>query len=148
MTPTRKPSAQCLTPILQVRDFREAVEYYTGKLLFDLRWEWGKPPGFGCVALGKVEIFFCLKDQGQPGMWLSIFMDDVDGYFERISKAGAEVIRSPKNFPWGCREFHVRDPNQHVIRFSQGIPAREPKLPIQRVPVKARIEKAKPKKKR
>jgi hypothetical protein len=37
--------------------------------------------------------------------------------------------------------MHVRDPNQHVIRFSQGIPAREPKLEIDRVTVEARLEK-------
>ena len=141
MNPQTKPSAQCLTPILCVRNFREAREYYTKKLFFDLRWEWDKPPSFGCVALGQVEIFFCLKSQGQPGMWMSIFMDDVDDYFERIRRAGADVISAPKDYPWGCREMQVRDPNQHVIRFSQGIPAREPKLAIKRVPVKARVEK-------
>jgi predicted enzyme related to lactoylglutathione lyase len=136
-----KISAQCLTPILYVRDFREAINYYTRKLLFDLRWQWGKPPCFGCVSLGKVEIFFCLKAQGHPGTWLSIFIDDVDDYFQRIKKNGAEVIYGPVNEPWGCREIHVRDPNEHVIRFSQGIPAREPKLEIERVPVQMRIEK-------
>lgn len=141
MHPNQKPSAHCLTPILYVRDFRETVDYYTKVLLFDLRWEWDKPPTFGCVALGSVEIFLCLKSQGNPGMWLSIFMDDVDGYFEQIRKKGADVLSRPKNYPWGCREFQVRDPNDHIIRFSQGIPAREPKLPIQRTPVKARIEK-------
>jgi uncharacterized glyoxalase superfamily protein PhnB len=141
MSHPNKPSAQCLTPILHVRDFREATQYYKKKLLFDLRWQWGEPPSFGCVGLGNVEIFFCLKGQGHPGTWMSIFMDDVDGYFERISKAGAEVIYGPRDEPWGCREIHVRDPNQHVIRFSQGIPAREPKLPIKRASIETRIEK-------
>jgi predicted enzyme related to lactoylglutathione lyase len=98
-----KPSAQCLTPILCVRDFREAKRYYTKKLFFDLLWEWDKPPSFGSVRLGNVEIFFCLQGQGQPGMWMSIFMDDVDDYFERISKAGAEVISGPKDYPWGWK---------------------------------------------
>jgi catechol 2,3-dioxygenase-like lactoylglutathione lyase family enzyme len=136
-----KISTNCLTPILYVRDFREATEYYSRKLLFNVRWKWGKPPSFGCVSLDKVEIFLCLKGQGRPGTWLSIFMDDVDEYCERIGKLGAEVIYGPKDEPWGCRELHVRDPNQHIIRFSQGIPAREPKLKIDRVQVEARIEK-------
>lgn len=141
MHPDKKPSAECLTPILYVRDFREATQYYKKKLFFDLLWDWGKPPSFGCVRLGKAEIFFCLKDQGQPGMWMSIFMDDVDGYHERIREAGAEIISGPTNYSWGCREMKVRDPNQHIIRFSQAIPASEPKLPIERAPVKARLEK-------
>jgi len=141
MSDTQRISANCLTPILYVRSFPEAANYYAKKLLFELSWQWGKPPSFGCVRLGKVEIFFCLKDQGHPGTWLSIFLDDVDEYFEQISRRGADVIYGPVDEPWGCREIHVLDPNQHVIRFSQGIPAREPKLPIQRVPLRTRIEK-------
>ena len=134
-------SAECLTPILYVRDFDEAITYYTKKLLFRKLWDWGKPPGFGAVALGKVQIFFCLKGQGHPGSWLMIFLDDVDEYFERISKLGADVIEPPADRPWGVREMHVRDPNEHVIRFGHGIPMREPNLKIERVALEARIEK-------
>jgi len=134
-------SAECLTPILYVKDFKAATKYYTEKLLFKLVWDWGKPPTFGCVKLDKVEIFFCLGAQGSPGTWLCIFVNDVDGYCERIKRLGAEVINGPKDEPWGLREIHVGDPNGHVIRFGQGIPSREPKLEIQRVPLAAKIEK-------
>src|SRR5256885_6893796 len=136
-----KISAECLTPILYVRDFAEAMNYYTQKLLFEKLWDWGEPPTFGAVRLGQVEIFFCLRDQGHPGTWLSIFVDDVDDYFERIKRLGADVIFGPTDEPWGVREIHVRDPNQHVMRFGHGIPIREPKLGIERVPFEARIEK-------
>lgn len=134
-------AAECLTPILYVRDFEQATKYYTDKLLFRKLWDWGTPPGFGAVALGKVEIFFCLKGQGRPGSWLSIFLEDVDEYFERISKLGAEVIQPPTDMPWGVREMHVRDPNEHVLRFGHGIPMRQPSMEIERVIVEARIEK-------
>jgi uncharacterized glyoxalase superfamily protein PhnB len=134
-------SAESLTPILYVRDFGEAMEYYTRKLLFERLWDWGDPPDFGAVRLGKAEIFFSQGGQGHPGTWLSILMDDVDAYCEQIKRLGAEVIHGPKDQPWGLREIHVRDPNQHVIRFGHGIPMREPKLEIERVPVEARIEK-------
>jgi predicted enzyme related to lactoylglutathione lyase len=140
MTDAEEVSAQGLTPILYVRDFGEAMSYYTEKLLFRKLWDWGKPPGFGAVALGNVEIFLRHQAQGQPGMWLCIFMEDVDAYHARISKLGAEIIRPPMDEPWGMREMHVRDPNQHVIRFGHGIPSREPKLEIQRVDIEARIE--------
>ena len=136
-----KISAQCLTPILYVRDFGEAMKYYTDKLLFEKLWDWGNPPSFGAVRLGKIEIFFCLLAQGNPGTWLSIFVDDVDDYFDRITRLGAEVIYGPADEPWGVREIHVRDPNQHVIRFGQGIPMQEPKMEIERVPFESRIER-------
>jgi catechol 2,3-dioxygenase-like lactoylglutathione lyase family enzyme len=141
MSDAPKISASCLTPILYVRDFTEAMNYYTGKLLFEKLWDWGTPPSFGAVRLGNVEIFFCLGEQGRPGTWLSIFVDDVDDYFQRIKKLGAEVIYGPQDEPWGVREIHVRDPNQHVIRFGHGIPMREPNLEVKRVPFNARIEK-------
>jgi len=141
MSDTAKISANCLTPILYVRDFTEAMNYYTGKLLFQRLWDWGTPPSFGAVRLGNVEIFFCVGAQGHPGTWLSIFVDDVDDYFQRITKLVAEVIFGPQDEPWGVREIHVRDPNQHVIRFGHGIPMREPKFEVERVPFNARIEK-------
>jgi uncharacterized glyoxalase superfamily protein PhnB len=141
MSDGAKISAECLTPILCVRDFAEAMQYYTEKLLFEKLWAWGDPPTFGAVRLGKVEIFFCLGDQGNPGMWLSIFVADVDQYLERIKQLGAEVIYGPVDEPWGVREIHVRDPNQHMIRFGHGIPMSEPKMEIERVGLEIRIEK-------
>jgi catechol 2,3-dioxygenase-like lactoylglutathione lyase family enzyme len=133
--------AECLTPILYVQDFAVSKQYYTEKLLFELAWEWDSPPTFGCVRLGKAEIFFSQGGQGAPGMWLCVFLDDVDSYYERIKALGAEVIHGPRDEPWGMREMHVRDPNDHVIRFGHGIPSRQPKLEIERVALTVRIEK-------
>src|SRR5437660_9076432 len=141
MSRGEKISAECLTPILYVRDFAEAMNYYTEKLLFEKLWDWGDPPDFGAVRLGNVEIFFCLGGQGHPGTWLTIFVDDVDNYCERITQLGAEVIRGPADEPWGVREMQVRDPNQHVIRFGHGIPMRAPTMKIERVAFETRIEK-------
>jgi uncharacterized glyoxalase superfamily protein PhnB len=141
MKATEEFSVCGITPILYVRDFAEAMAYYTEKLLFRKLWEWGEPPGFGAVALGKAEIFLCHGEQGHPGTWLSIFIEDVDNYYDRISKLGADVIQPPTDEVWGMREMQVRDPNQHVIRFGHGIPARLPKLEVERAPVNTRIEK-------
>ena len=130
-----------VTPILTVRDFPESVDYYTKKLHFDLQWEWGEPPEFGCVAMDKAEIFLCKGGQGEPGTWLMIFMDDVDAYCDKITASGAEITQAPTDQPWGCREMLVRDPNEHMIRFAHGIPSREPKLEVDRAPLTAPIEK-------
>jgi len=141
MSALPKISAECLTPILYVRDFAEAMKYYTETLLFEKLWDWGEPPTFGAARLDRVEIFFCLRGQGNPGTWLSIFVDDVDDYYDRIKRLGADVTFGPEDEPWGVREIHVRDPNQHVIRFGHGIPMREPKMAIERVSFEARMEK-------
>lgn len=137
----RPVHAEGLTPILYVRDFEETVRYYTERLLFRKLWDWGNPPDFGAVALGKVEIFLCRGGQGQPGTWLAIFLEDVDAYFHRISALGAEIVEPPASMPWGMREMRVRDPNGHIIRFGHGIPARSPEIEVERVSIEARIEK-------
>jgi catechol 2,3-dioxygenase-like lactoylglutathione lyase family enzyme len=134
-------SAECLTPILYVQDYVAAKAYYTETLLFRSIWDWGSPPTFGCVALDKVEVFFCQGGQGARGTWLCIFVDDVDSYCDEIRRRGAEVIYGPQDEPWGMREIHVRDPNGHVLRIGSSIPSREPKLEVERVTINARIEK-------
>jgi uncharacterized glyoxalase superfamily protein PhnB len=115
--------AQCIIPILRVENIQESFRYYTEKLLFEKRFAWGEPPEFGCVGMGRIEIFFCHNCQGCKGVWMSIFLDDVSDYLARIEKTGANIIYAPRDEPWGVREFRVQDPDDHVIRFSQGLEA-------------------------
>jgi len=68
-------------------------------------------------------------------------VDDVQAFHDRALEAGAEITKPLTDEPWGMREIHVRDPNEHVIRFGHGIPMREPKMEIERVPLETRIEK-------
>jgi catechol 2,3-dioxygenase-like lactoylglutathione lyase family enzyme len=109
---------QGVTPILNVKDFAASVDYYVHKLGFEKKWAWGEPPTFGCVARGKVQIFFCQGAQGRPGMWLSIFMNDVMPLYDEYKTSGAKIKEPPKNFPWGHCEFLVEDLDGHVLRMS------------------------------
>ena len=106
------------TPILNVRNIQESFAYYVQKLGFEKLWDWGDPPDFGCVARGKVEIFLCQGCQGQPGMWMSIFMDNVDTLFEQYKANGVIIRQGPTNMPWGTREMNVEDPDGHRFRMS------------------------------
>ena len=111
---------ECVIPILNVSDFQASVKYYTEKLGFTKAWDWGNPPTFGCVTRDKIEIFFCLRGQGQSGTWHSIFVNDVDALFTELKERGAKIVMPPKDEPWGVREFHVEDPDGHTFRFGQG----------------------------
>ncbi len=111
----------CVAPILYVSDMQASFAYYVDKLKFVKAWDWGEPVTFGCVYFGDVELFFCLKGQGHPGSWMSIFIKDVDAYAKIIAKAGADIIYGPVDEPHGMREIHVKDPDGNVIRFSQAI---------------------------
>ena len=106
------------TPILNVKNLRASMDYYVEKLGFKKLWDWGDPPDFGCVRRGKVEIFLCEGGQGQPGMWMSIFMDDVDVLYEEYKKSGAMILNPPTNYSWETREMLVEDLDGHRFRMS------------------------------
>jgi predicted enzyme related to lactoylglutathione lyase len=106
-----------LIPILNVKNFAASMDYYVTKLGFRKKWDWGDPPTFGCVTRGKVEIFFCQGAQGQPGVWMSIFMGDVDALYEEYKASGAIIRQAPTNMPWGTREMNVQDPDGHCLRM-------------------------------
>jgi len=115
---------ECVVPILNVRNFAASMDYYVNKLGFTKKWDWGDPPTFGCVSRGKVDIFFCEGGQGRPGMWMSVFLDDVDGLFEEYRASGAIIRQPPTNMPWGTREMNIEDPDGH--RFRMGSDATGP----------------------
>jgi predicted enzyme related to lactoylglutathione lyase len=115
---------ECVIPILNVKDFAASMDYYVNMLGFSKKWDWGTPPTFGCVTRGKVQIFFCQDGQGRPGMWMSIFMDDVDALFEEYKTSGAIIRQPPTNMPWGTREMNIEDLDGH--RFRMGSEATGP----------------------
>jgi catechol 2,3-dioxygenase-like lactoylglutathione lyase family enzyme len=44
---------------------------------------------------------------------------DLDGDFEKIRAAGAEVLQEPMDQPYGVRDCAFRDPSGNMIRLSQ-----------------------------
>jgi uncharacterized glyoxalase superfamily protein PhnB len=108
---------ECLIPILNVKNFAASMDYYVSKLGFSKKWDWGDPPSFGSVGRGKIEIFLSEGGQGQAGMWISIFVEDVDALHEEYKKSGAMIRQPPTNMPWGIREMNVQDPDGHRFRM-------------------------------
>ena len=126
-----------LTPILNVSDLRASFEWFE-KLGWKKGWDWGDPPTFGGVRSGHCEIFLCQGGQGgrggsgpsfgpgsdeaaENGVWMSLWVDDVDATHRHCVEQGIEVAWPPTDMPWGVREMHVRHPDGHVFRIGTGI---------------------------
>ena len=45
--------------------------------------------------------------------------DDLDGIFEKLRAASAEIVQEPTDQPWGTRDFAVRDPSGNLVRIDQ-----------------------------
>jgi hypothetical protein len=132
-------NARRLTPILNVSNLPESFDWFQ-KLGWIKGWEWGTPATFGGVCSGDCEIFLCLNGQGGRGksavratfgpgsneagekaVWMSIWVDDADAVHRRCVQEGLEVTWPPTDMPWIAREMHVRHPDGHVFRISQGL---------------------------
>lgn len=128
-SPNRFESA---VPVLNVASVPASIDYYVEKLGFQKDWDWGSPPHFGCVSRDEVRIFLCHDAQGARGMWISIFVEDVDTLYEDYRLRGATIRQAPTNFPWGLREMNVEDPDGHRLRLgsdatgpAEGVPLNE-----------------------
>ncbi len=103
--------------ILYSADITRSLDYYIEKLGFEQKWEWSNPPTFGGISRDDVEIFFCKEDQGNPGTWLCIVVENVDEYYASINDKGVKIISPPEDRPWTIREMLIEDPDGHIIRF-------------------------------
>lgn len=132
--------ARGLTPILNVSDIEASFAWFE-KLGWTKGWDWGEPPSFGGVSSGTHEIFLCQNGQGgrgksavantgeddgaELGVWMSVWVDDVDAVHRHCLAQGLEITMAPMDRPWGVREMHLRHPDGHVFRISKGIETEE-----------------------
>lgn len=125
-----------ITPILNVTSVPASFEWFE-KLGWSKTFEWGDPVTFGGVSAGGCEIFLCQDGQGgrgrssfvstfgpgsdqsaERGVWLSVWVEDVDEVATLCARVGVEVTLPPSVMPWDVREMHVRHPDGHVFRVS------------------------------
>lgn len=130
--------ARHLTPILNVSDLPASFEWFA-KFGWKKLWDWGTPATFGAVGSGECEIFLCKDGQGSrgkgenvttmgpggsdtidKGVWMSLWVDDVDALYPVYQAAGLDITMKPTDMPWGVREMHVRHPDGHVFRVGKG----------------------------
>ena len=110
--------ATAVNPILNVSNFLESVAWFE-RLGWTKGFQWDSPPRFGAVCSGKFRIFLCLDGQGgrgkgslpttkgthdNKGVWMSIWVDDVDAIHQRCVEQGLEVTMPPTDEPWGVRD--------------------------------------------
>lgn len=131
--------AHRLSPILNVSNIQQSFEWFQ-KLGWKKGWEWGSPATFGGVCSGACEVFLCENAQGgrgksdvkmtfgvegsdaaEKGVWMSIWVDDVDAIHQRCLEQQLDVTWPPTDMPWGMREMHVRHPDGHVFRIGRGM---------------------------
>jgi len=53
------------------------------------------------------------------GIYTTIKVDDVDEFYKGVIALGIKPVNKPKEWPWGNREFTLRDPDGYKLVFFQ-----------------------------
>lgn len=60
-------------------------------------------------------------ERTDKGVWLSIWVDDVDAVHDRAVDNGIEVFLSPEVLQWGVSGCYLRHPGGHLFHVSTSI---------------------------
>ena len=118
-----------IQPVLPVSDVTRAARYFCDVLGFELDFIAGEPPSYARVKHVPAE-----RSQGDPvyiRLWQCNAREtrqwrgeivvhvghDVDGLHAAYLKRGVDVVEAPVSQPWGLREFAIREPDGHMLRF-------------------------------
>ena len=121
-----QPQIYSVQPILAVPDVKATAEYYRDHLNFTIDWLYGEPPTFGAVSCKEwtpegahIQLTQTTAMLSAPQMIsLYLFMgQDIDQWYQRYRAQGVQIERELNTYPWGMREFSVRDCNSYLLRF-------------------------------
>jgi catechol 2,3-dioxygenase-like lactoylglutathione lyase family enzyme len=117
--------------MLYVTDVKKSVEFYK-KLGFTVVEEQKE---YGAVRLGHFELHFhdkravpgsyfrkeSLAEPKGAGLYIYVEVKQVDAYYRQLLEAGIVTSTSPRDWPWGKREFVVRDPDAYKFVFYESL---------------------------
>lgn len=120
-------------PVLPVADAARAARYFCDVLGFELDFIAGEPPSYARVkhvpAAGQGEAVYLRLWQvnvREARPWRGEIVihvgNDIDGLYAAYVKRGVDILEAPTSQPWGLREFALREPDGHVLRFCGYLP--------------------------
>jgi catechol 2,3-dioxygenase-like lactoylglutathione lyase family enzyme len=121
---------QAIHPVLGARDVDELVHFYKSLGFSVVFQDAPTHPKYVAVMRDGVQLHIQWADKEQWAYPVDrpafrFLVADVDEIYEEFKKSGAvreetsqgSPWASPKDTPWGTREFHIRDPSQHSLQF-------------------------------
>ena len=117
-------------PVLPVADAARAARYFRDVLGFEIDFIAGEPPSYARVRKGHerrhgdpvyLRLWQCSGAPDTGRAWRGEIVihvgQDVDGLHEAYVRRGVTIVEPLVSQPWGLREFAIREPDGHVLRF-------------------------------
>jgi predicted lactoylglutathione lyase len=110
-------------PEIPVTDMDQALDYYAGKLGFNIDWG-GAEGGIAGISKGDCRMFLTDRDfREQHGnappvmLWINLnSKQEVDELYEIWNGAGARIVSTPESKPWKLHEFTASDLDGNLFR--------------------------------
>ena len=97
----RRTRFECANPILSVADMSRSLRYYVEILGFSNA-EWGSDD-FTCVSRDGASIYLCKGDQGEPGTWVWVGVEDVQRCTKSTNRRARRFSTRRRIFPGHSR---------------------------------------------
>jgi len=120
------------SPVLGVRNVRQAAEYYRDVLGFDLDPDEifepsaDEPGVYAIVRRGGVWIHFQIRRGDLPERKrqsfegdVYLYVNDLDALYADLQRRGAKIVQPPAVAPYGLREIRVEDLNGYRLTFGE-----------------------------
>jgi catechol 2,3-dioxygenase-like lactoylglutathione lyase family enzyme len=111
---------QASTTVFTVKDIAASRDYFRDRLGFNVAFEWGQPTFYIGLFADKVRLHLIDASHAPrpPGHGaMTVDFDDADSLHAELARRGANVVKPPKDQPYGMREFDVADLDGNMIFF-------------------------------
>lgn len=110
------PKLKEFTPVLRVKDLPVALEFYR-RVGFAIDFEFqGRYAGIS--RDGQTLHLSTVGENGQIKTQVFVTVDDIDGLYDELVKAGVDCPYAPEDMEWAQREMSIRDPDGNALRFA------------------------------
>ena len=106
--------------IFTVHDIAASTAFYREGLGFTVSFEYGDPIFYVCLCRDGVSLHLVAENKTPrlPGNGaVCVFVKDVDALYAELISRGVSVLKPPKDYAYGMREFDLLDPDGNYLTF-------------------------------
>lgn len=113
---------------LLVADLAASLEFFTSKLGFERRFEYGDPPFYAQIVRGGAHLNLRSADaplldpqsaRSEEYLAATVCVTGIKELYLEWKGAGVEFHQALRTEPWGARSFIVLDPDGNLILFAE-----------------------------
>jgi uncharacterized glyoxalase superfamily protein PhnB len=119
-----------ISPLLAVRNLKEAIEFYKSSLGFQVgvvfpdlnNPEYADLSKDGMVLMFATASSLGVGDKEKFGIGVNLYMQidgSIDDYYGELKKKGVKIVVDIKDEPFGIRDFTIEDVNGYRLTFNQ-----------------------------